>query len=81
MTNYEVMMKNMTPEQMAEKGVQLVVINNNKFFYMTSSGQLDMNTVGLCLIRQRMSKKKKILRRQKTNRSIILRNFYRRGVV
>lgn len=40
MCNYDVVMKNMTPEAMAELGVKLVNVDNRQLFYLTSSGQL-----------------------------------------
>ena len=40
MTNYDVMMEEMTVEQLAMKNVQLVIINNTEPFYMTTTGQL-----------------------------------------
>lgn len=43
MTNYDSLMKNMTPEMMAEMNVHLVTVDNRKLFYMTSSGQLFNN--------------------------------------
>ena len=43
MTNYDSLMKNMTPEAMAELNVHLVTVDNRKLFYMTSSGQLFNN--------------------------------------
>ena len=42
--NYDIMMKQMTPEQLAEKNVHLVTVNNRRLYYMTSSGQLFNNT-------------------------------------
>lgn len=40
MTNYELFMKNMTPETLAKINTQLVCINNESLFYITSTGQL-----------------------------------------
>ena len=40
MSNYEILMQQMTPERMAELGVKLVNVDNRRLFYMTSSGQL-----------------------------------------
>ena len=40
MTIYDRLMEQMTVETLAELGVKLVSINNNKLYYMTSSGQL-----------------------------------------
>ena len=42
--NYDIMMKQMTPEQLAEKNVHLVTVDNRRLYYMTSSGQLFNNT-------------------------------------
>lgn len=40
MTNYELFMQNMTPEILANIHTQLVCVNNESLFYMTSTGQL-----------------------------------------
>ena len=40
MTVYDKLMENMTPETLAELGVRLVSLNNNKLYYMTSTKQL-----------------------------------------
>lgn len=42
--NYDMIMRQMTPELLAEKNVHLVTVDNRRLFYMTSSGQLFNNT-------------------------------------
>ena len=37
---YDKVIKNMTPEMLAEITTKLVTVNNEQLFYMTSSGQL-----------------------------------------
>lgn len=40
MRNYDAVMKQMTPAALAEVNVKLVIVDNRRLFYMTSSGQL-----------------------------------------
>ena len=40
MTNYEELMGNMSPELLADLTTQLVSVNNERLFYLTSTGQL-----------------------------------------
>lgn len=40
MTVFENLMKNMTPETMAELGTKLVNVDNRQLYYLTSSGQM-----------------------------------------
>lgn len=39
-TNYDAMMKEMTIEKLASKNVQLVILNGQEPFYVTTTGQL-----------------------------------------
>lgn len=39
-TNYDAMMKEMTIEKLAIKNVQLVIVNGQEPFYVTTTGQL-----------------------------------------
>ena len=39
-TNYDAMMKEMTIEKLAMKNVQLVIVNGQEPFYVTTTGQL-----------------------------------------
>lgn len=39
-TNYDAMMKEMTIEKLALKNVQLVIVNGQELFYVTTTGQL-----------------------------------------
>lgn len=39
-TNYDAMMKDMTIEKLAIKNVQLVIVNGQEPFYVTTTGQL-----------------------------------------
>lgn len=39
-TNYDVMMQEMTIEKLAIKNVQLVIVNGQEPFYVTTTGQL-----------------------------------------
>lgn len=39
-TNYDAMMKEMTVEKLAIKNVQLVIVNGQEPFYVTTTGQL-----------------------------------------
>lgn len=40
MTNYEMLIKNMTPELMADICTALIEVNGERLFYLTSTGQL-----------------------------------------
>lgn len=40
MKNYDKIMEEMTPEQLATQRVKLVIVNQSEPFYMTSRGQL-----------------------------------------
>lgn len=40
MTNYELIMKEMTPEKLTQMNVKPVILNNSEPFYLTSVGQL-----------------------------------------
>ena len=40
MKNYDKIMEEMTPEQLATQRVKLVILNQSEPFYMTSRGQL-----------------------------------------
>lgn len=40
MTNYEQLMKEMTPEIMCAERVKMITVNQSELFYVTSRGQL-----------------------------------------
>ena len=39
-TNYDIMMQEMTLEKLARKNVQLIIVNGQEPFYVTTTGQL-----------------------------------------